>query len=92
MEENNCDKNFGSEHMPRPENLIFSRDSIVAVYTVLCVLMEMRLRLGLEAMLEYLEKYVSIIGAHNPQMKNAVTTALKNINVDKIYREIEEHG
>lgn len=59
----------------------------IAVYTVLCVLCRMRKQLGLEAMLEYLEKYVATVESHNPNVESAVNEAMALINVEKMYRE-----
>lgn len=59
----------------------------IAVYTVLRVLCRMRARLGLEAMLEYLEKYVAMIEDHNPKLEGAVNEALAVISVEKMYWE-----
>lgn len=90
MDENMEHKKMHEDAMSH-ESFVFSAGNIVAVYTVLCVLMEMRARLGLEAMLDYLEKYLFIIGAHNPQMKSAVEQALQKISVQKIYQDIQVH-
>ena len=60
----------------------------VAVYTAFHILLKMRSDLSLEAMLEYIEKHLSAIDAHNPVIKNAVMKALKLISVEKIYKEV----
>ena len=43
----------------------------VATYTVLCILKKMRDQMGLEAMIEYLEKYLETIETYNPKLKMA---------------------
>jgi hypothetical protein len=47
----------------------------------------MRRQLGLEAMMEYLEKYMTTIESHNPQLENAVKEEMTRINVEKMYRD-----
>lgn len=59
----------------------------VNTYTVLCILRKMKDQMGLEAMLEYLEKYLMTIESHNPQLKMAVIQALSRLNVANIYKE-----
>ncbi len=59
----------------------------IAVYTVLRILWRMRKQLGLEAMLEYLEKYMAAIENHNPQLENAVHEALSLLDVERMYKE-----
>ena len=67
--------------------MIKANEHSVATYTMLCVLKKMRDQMGLEAMIEYLEKYLCIIEEHNPQLKMAVKHALTLLNVEKIYKE-----
>ena len=59
----------------------------VPVYTVLKILLKMKKELGLEVMLDYMDYYLKIIEAHNPDVKKAVEDALAMINVEKIYKE-----
>ncbi len=66
---------------------IFSPKSIITVYTILFILLEMRKQLGLEAMLEYLEKYITLLEKNNPNMKQAVSHASKYLSIHKIYCE-----
>ena len=69
---------------------LFSPTNIITVYTVLSVFVKMKEKLGLEAMLEYMARYIEILGKDNPQMKHAVAHALTLIDVQKIYREAQE--
>lgn len=62
----------------------------IEVYTVLCVLRRMRHQLGLEAMLEYTEKYLETIEAGNPELKAAVAQAISLMSVAKMYRQAME--
>ena len=68
---------------------LLSPTNIIAVYTILSVFVKMKQNLGLEAMLEYLDRYIEMLGKDNPQMKGAVEQALRLIDVGKIYREAQ---
>lgn len=68
-------------------NIFTSSANSIAIYTVLCILRRMKQEVGLEAMLEYLDKYLGTIEAHNPQVKSAVEKALGMMSVEKMYRE-----
>ena len=72
---------------PPVRNTFFSGQNMVAIYTVLSILVEMKKSLGLEATLEYIDKYLSTIEKHNPQIKHAASLAIKLISVEKIYNE-----
>ncbi len=69
-----------------PEILLKPKNWII-IYTVVCILNKMRKQLGLEAMLEYLEKFQVSIEAHNPKLKEAVAQALLLMPVEKMYRD-----
>lgn len=71
-------------------NILFSAENTIAIYTVLRTLMKMKGVLGLEAMLEYIQKYLSMIESVNPELKCAVSKALDYIDVRKIYRNAQE--
>lgn len=64
-----------------------NENNTIAIYTVLSILMKMKNSLGLEAALEYIDKYLSTIEKHNPQIKSATALAIKLISVEKIYQE-----
>ena len=59
----------------------------IAIYTVLSILVKMKNTLGLEAALEYVDKYLTTIEKYNPQIKNAISLAIRFISVEKIYQE-----
>ncbi len=67
--------------------MLMNPGNMIAVYTVLGILKEMRRQLGLEAMLEYMDRYVSAIEDRNPELKQAVTKAITMMKVEKMYRE-----
>mgnify|MGYP001586250912 FL=1 len=69
------------------QNIFTTPVNSIAIYTVLCILRRMKREVGLEAMLEYLDKYLGTIEAHNPQLKSAVEKALGMMSVEKMYRE-----
>jgi len=71
-------------------NILFSAENTIAIYTVLRTLIKMKGVLGLEAMLEYIQKYLSMIESVNPELKCAVSKALDYIDVRKIYRNAQE--
>lgn len=75
------------KNIKRPANMLTTTNNTVAIYTVLTILMKMKATLGLEAMLEYIEKYLSTIEETHPDMKTAVARALGMMSIDKIYRE-----
>jgi hypothetical protein len=59
----------------------------IAIYTVLCILRRMKREIGLEAMLEYLDKYLETVETHNAQLKLAVEKALGIMSVGKMYKD-----
>ena len=77
---------------PEPINMFTSPINMVAIYTVLTILVKMQNSLGLEAMIEYIAKYLSTIERHHPEMKKAVAQALTLMSVEKIYRETTSSG
>ena len=75
------------EKVKKPAHLLNSPLNTLAVYTVLKILFKMKSVLGLEAMLDYMGMYLSVLEKHNPEIKIAVLKALTFINVEKIYLE-----
>ena len=71
-----------------PVPSFFSNDKLVTVYTVLAILKTIKEDLSLEAMLEYLEKYLSAIETYNPRFKLAVKKALSLVDIEKIYKDM----
>ena len=71
---------------------LFNYDNTIAVYTVLTILLVMKRKLGLEAMLEYVERYLTTIERSNPKFRLAVSHALSLINVEKLYRDATHGG
>ena len=67
--------------------LLFVPDNLIATYTVLNVLLKMRKTLGLEAMMDYIDKYLETIEGSNPEMKRAIALALTFVDVRDIYEE-----
>ena len=57
----------------------------IPVYTVLTILKKMKEELGLEAMLEYMQTYVSTIERYNPELKMAVTKAVSMMSMGRVY-------
>ena len=63
-------------------------DKTMTLYTGLRILVKMRQKLGLEAMLEYIEKYFFVIEKENPEIKDAVQRALSLMSVEKMYWDV----
>ncbi len=63
---------------------------LVVIFTILSILMVMKEKLGLEVMLEYMEKYLTVIGETNPKIKQAVRQALSLISVEKMYHDLSK--
>ena len=61
--------------------------NVIAVYTVLCILRSMKGEVCLEAMLEYMQKYLAVIERYNPRLQNAVAKVISTINIEKIYKD-----
>ena len=72
---------------PNPSLSLFTPENIIVVYTVLSILIKMKDSLGMEAMLEYIGRYLSIIEKNNPKFKTAVKEALSLMSVEKIYKD-----
>ena len=69
----------------RHEDGIFSGKNMVVIYTMLSILVLMKKELGLEAMLEYMDEYLRVVGEGNPKVRFAVRRALAMMNVGKMY-------
>ena len=69
-----------------PPILISSSNSL-AVFTVICILRRMKTQLGLEAMLEYTQKYLEAVEQRNPRLKYAVAEIISGLSMEKIYKE-----
>ena len=79
--------NSESQSQEKPVNILTSSHNTVAIYTVLSILVKMKTSLGLEAMLEYIGKYLEIIEQTHPKIKSAVSQALGLMSINKIYKE-----
>ena len=85
---NNPASQFESFVPPQKQLGPFPREHMVALYTMLSILTRMKCELGLEAMLEYMAKYITVIDSHNPKIASAVTKALQLIPIEGIYNEL----
>ena len=68
------------------------QSSAITLYAVLSILRRMRSDLGLEAMLEYMDCYRALIEKYNPQFHQAISSVLKQINIDKVYTDAMHQG
>ena len=66
---------------------VLPANNSIAVYTILSILRQMKENLGLEAMIEYMEKYMEGIEANNPEIKSAVQYALSLMSIEKMYKQ-----
>jgi len=71
----------------KPKIPAFSPATTIGIYTVLTILAVMKQQLGLEAMLDYIDKYLYLIEQHNPQIKHAVQRALTLVSIEGIYND-----
>lgn len=71
----------------RQQDGVFSGRNMVVVFTMLSILVVMKKQLGLEAMLEYMEEYLRIVGEDNPRVRWAVRRALAMMDVGKMYHD-----
>ncbi len=71
---------------------IFLKDNAMTLYTMLAILMRIKSQVGLEAMLEYIEHYQTLMDRHNPDLKQAVQGVLELMDVEKMYRDITQNG
>jgi hypothetical protein len=61
---------------------------LVSVYTVLLILRNMRDRLGIEAMTDFLERYTKTIERVSPQVKDAVNDELLDRALHGLYEAV----
>lgn len=85
MEFQNHHKDFPTEkkHNPTtPQPL----NHTLSIYTGLTILIQMKRRLGLEAMLEYMDYCVQSMDQSDPRLKDAVAHVLTGSKIDKLYK------
>ena len=66
---------------------IFSGRNVVVIFTLLSILIKMKKQCGLEAMLEYMEEYLRVMGEGNPKVRFAVRRVLTMMSVEKMYHD-----
>jgi len=84
--------NFGASELQEngTSNFLYilaNSSSAIAIYTMLCVLGKMKRKIGLEAMLEFSQKYMDLIERRNPKIKHAIAKTLTSIDIEEIYKE-----
>jgi hypothetical protein len=72
------------------KNLLVNKQSI-AVYSVIAILRNMRNELGLEAMSEFVDLYVTAVERINPELKNILHEALSEQAINHFYQAVVEH-
>ncbi len=61
---------------------------LIIIYTVLLVLKKMRDRLGIEAMLDFLDSYTKAIERIKPEIKNAVNNELLDRALQELHQTV----
>jgi len=69
------------------KNLLKSPVNEITIYTVMKVMARMKETMGLEAMLQYMERYSIFIEKQNPELKKTVRKAIVNLDVVNMYIE-----
>ena len=69
-------KDRGAQDLPIKEKLEQYEQNLIPLYSGITILFEIRKNFGLEAMLEYMEKFLKLIDRHNPQLRSAVLKAM----------------
>ena len=88
MSMENCSKQQPpAKSSPQKPPPFLTPDNTIAIYTILSIMLKMKNFLGIEAMLEYVENYLSMIEKNNPQFKEAVKEALDLLSVEKLYKD-----
>jgi len=91
MKQNTSRQNPMSIEAINERNLPFlTPRNVVAIYTVVHILLQMRRDLGVEAMLEYMETYLACLERDNPKFKKTIKMVLSLMDVEKMYRDAVE--
>ena len=61
---------------------------LISIYTVLLILRNMRDRLGIEAMVDFLEQYTKTIERVSPDIKEAVNDELLDRSLHELYETV----
>jgi hypothetical protein len=69
----------------------FINSHSVSVYSVLFILRNMRRDLGLEAMSEFIDLYVTAAEKRNPQLKEILCEVLTERAINKFYQAVVHH-
>ncbi|MBU0682881.1 MAG: hypothetical protein KJ864_01130 [Candidatus Omnitrophica bacterium] len=84
----NENSEFNSKlNINKPAGFLNSPFNEITIYTVIRILFKMKSNLGLEAMLQYMEKYQDTIEKNNPQLQETVSKAVLHLNVLQMYKE-----
>jgi len=95
MKQGDYKDEFSSSFSRKQKSRFSAPSNTIAIYTVLTILLKMKKEMGLEMMLEYIEKYLASIDKRCPKYSLAVKQALSIVSVEKIFREAiynEEEG
>ena len=68
-------------------NVVYIALIIISAF-ILFIFQKMRRQLGLDATLEYTEKYMESVELKNPRMKDLVCRYLENVDIEQMYEEV----
>ena len=88
MEETN-DSDF--QPSPHRNGWLYSPSNLFVIYTIFVIVLTIKKRFGLEAALEFMEKYLNTAAAQYPSLGKAVEEAFKFVSVEKIFQEAMDY-
>lgn len=86
----NFDSWFNIEsHHPPPgsEKATVSSSHYLSIYVIFSILLKIRKQIGLEAMLEYIRKYMEKFEKHYPRKQSLVKQQIHKVDVIKMYQD-----
>lgn len=77
-----------ADNSPKQEfTPLYSTANLIVVYIVLFLLTKMRAELGLEAMLDYMRRYMEKLETSQPDLKSHIHRTLRDVDIEKMYKE-----
>ena len=71
---------------PGFEKVIVSSSHYLSIYVIFCILLEIKNQIGLEAMLEYIHKYMQRFKESYPRKGEVVKKEIMKVDVLKMYK------
>lgn len=60
---------------------------VIQSYTTMRILQQMKCQVGLEGMLEYMNKFIKAVDTATPKVTQAVDKSLRNVDLVKFYEQ-----